>query len=204
MKKYLDQEGLLYLWQKVKANFAKKTDVPTKVSQLTNDAGFLTTAPTYADATTSTSGLLSGADKTKLNGIQANAQTNVLEHVSVNGTKLSVSNKGVNVSVPTNNTQLANGKKYQTDTDVANSIREALKGITGIRYEKVTSLPSEGQNGVIYLLSNGGSNNNSYDEFIYYDSKFEKIGTTDIDLSGYLQKSDVSSITNGDIDKIVK
>ena len=36
----LDSEGLLYLWQKIKNVFAYKTDVPTKVSDLTNDSGF--------------------------------------------------------------------------------------------------------------------------------------------------------------------
>ena len=32
---------------------------------------------------------------------------------------------------------------------------------------------------------------------------FEKIGTTDVDLSNYLQTSDIISITNGEIDTIV-
>lgn len=36
----LDSEGLLYLWQKIKNIFAQKSDVPTKVSDLTNDLNF--------------------------------------------------------------------------------------------------------------------------------------------------------------------
>lgn len=40
------------------------------------------------------------ADKTKLSGIAAGAQVNVIEKVSVNGTPLAVTSKGVNVIVP--------------------------------------------------------------------------------------------------------
>ena len=47
--------------------------VPTKVSELTNDAGYKTTDTTYSNATTSTSGLMSAADKTKLDGVATGA-----------------------------------------------------------------------------------------------------------------------------------
>lgn len=56
---------------------------------------------TNVPATTSTSGLMSAEDKTKLDGIANNAQVNVLEGVQMNGTDLPISNKTVNVSVPT-------------------------------------------------------------------------------------------------------
>jgi hypothetical protein len=35
-------------------------------------------------------------------------------------------------------------------------------------------------------VTNSGSGTNSYDEYIWLGSSFEKIGTTDVDLSGYL------------------
>jgi hypothetical protein len=41
--KVLDSNGLLYLWQKLKVEFAKYAvagDIPTKVSDLTNDSEF--------------------------------------------------------------------------------------------------------------------------------------------------------------------
>ena len=40
--KYLDSNGLLYLWQKIKNTFAKTNDIPTKTSDLTNDSGYIT------------------------------------------------------------------------------------------------------------------------------------------------------------------
>lgn len=52
-------------------------------------------------ATTSAAGAMSSADKTKLNGIDEGAQVNVIESVKVNGTAQSVTNKAVDISVPT-------------------------------------------------------------------------------------------------------
>ena len=46
-RKYLDDNGLLYFWGKLKALLAGKADassVPTKTSDLTNDSGFITGA----------------------------------------------------------------------------------------------------------------------------------------------------------------
>lgn len=53
-KKYLDDNGLLYFWQKIKAVFAYAEDVPTKTSDLTNDSGFITSADVPEGSTAST------------------------------------------------------------------------------------------------------------------------------------------------------
>lgn len=99
-----------------------------------------------------------------------------------------------------NDSQIAN--KEFVDT----SIREAIGSITGIDFQIVQTLPASGTNGVIYLVPNSGTNPNSYDEYIWITpsggtGRFEKIGTTDVDLSGYLQIS--AYITNAEIDTIV-
>ena len=42
-EKYLDSNGLLYLWGKIKAEDEKvKANIPTKTSDITNDSGFIT------------------------------------------------------------------------------------------------------------------------------------------------------------------
>ena len=46
-------------------------------------------------------------------------QENVVEEIKVNGTAQTVSDKSVNISVPTNVSELANDSKYQTDEQVA-------------------------------------------------------------------------------------
>lgn len=146
---------------------------------------------TYADATTSTHGLMSAADKTKLDGVATGAQANKIESVKVNGTALTIdSSKAVNVDLTA----------YAKSADVTKEIASAVSGVTQIDYSVVKSLPSAGKKGIIYLVANSGSNNNIYDEYIYINSKFEKLGSREMDLSSYAKKTDiptkVSSLTN--------
>lgn len=83
-------------------------------------------------------------------------------------------------------------------------VDDAIGGITQIAFELVNSLPATGQTGVIYLVPNGGSGSNVKDEYIWIasTSSFEKIGTTDVDLSGYVQASDLVEVSTSDIDSM--
>ncbi len=81
------------------------------------------------------------------------------------------------------------GKGYQTSSQVQALINNAVSGITGIEFSVVSSLPSSGEKGVIYLVANGGKTKNIYDEYIWITDKFEKIGSTEIDLTPYMKKS---------------
>lgn len=63
---------------------------------------------------------------TKLDGIAEGAQVNVIETVKVNGTALTVTDKAVDVTVPTDNKDLANGAGYQTATQVSDAIKAAV------------------------------------------------------------------------------
>lgn len=160
-KKYLDNNGLAYLWQKIVNN-----------NPVVND-GTLT--------------------------IQKNGSS--VGTFSANQSSTST----INITVPTNNNQLTNGAGYQTSAQVQSAINSALADITGVEFQVVASLPATGENGVIYLVSNSGSGQNVYDEYIWLESqsKFEKIGTTDVDLSGYQLSSELVAITNAEIDTIV-
>lgn len=51
------------------------------------------------DDSTSTNKFTTAADITKLSGIAANAQVNVIESVSINGTALTITNKDVNIPI---------------------------------------------------------------------------------------------------------
>lgn len=50
-------------------------------------------------ATSTKAGVMSSSDKVKLDGIKAGAQVNKIESVSVNGTPLEITNKGVNIPI---------------------------------------------------------------------------------------------------------
>lgn len=140
--------------------------------------------------------------------IDAAGEDNVIEVIQKNGVALTVSNKTVNIPVPTDAEiqTLIEAYEYQTAQDVDDAITEALAGITGIDFTVVQTLPQTGEKGVIYLLSNSGSGTNVYDEYIWVEGtpsgRFEKIGTTDVDLSGYVQASEMHALTNAEIDTI--
>lgn len=90
-----------------------------------------------------------------------------------------------------------------TATEINTAISTAIGSITGISFEIVQSLPQTGNPGTIYLLGNSGTGTNIYDEYIYVNSAWEKIGTTDVDLSGYWAKTQLTEATQADINTIL-
>lgn len=193
---YLDKSGLTLLISKIKSALGGKVDVVSGKGLSTND--------------------YTSAEKQKLSGIASGAQVNVIESVKVNGTKLTPSSKAVDVTVPTKTSQLTNdsgyqsatsvesiitAKGYQTQSQVQSLINSAVGNITSIRYEKVTSLPATGSNGVIYLVAHSHGTQDIYDEYIWLSETktYEKIGNTDIDLSAYVKKSELTAITTNDL-----
>lgn len=143
-----------------------------------------------------------------LNKIKNSPLENLIEVIQVNGTAQTITNKTVNLTVPTNNNQLTNGAGYQTAAEVSTAIADALADFTTISFTKVNSvsaLPATGAAGTIYLVPNGGSSSNIYDEY-FWDSAasgYEMFGTTEVDLSGYVQASQMATLTNAEIETAV-
>ncbi|MEG1381167.1 MAG: hypothetical protein RSC73_02890 [Ruthenibacterium sp.] len=176
--------------------------------------------------TTSANGLMIAADKTKLDGVAANAQVNVIEGVKVNGATLTPSGKLVSITVPTDVTtaaelanalapyaktavvptkvsQLQNDSTYQTGAQVSSSINSAIAGVTTFSFVIVATLPTADQkSNHIYLLPKSGASNDVYDEWAWINAKWEHIGQTDVDLSGYVKEAEMAEITNAEIDTI--
>lgn len=69
-------------------------------------------------------------------------------------------------------------------------------------YKFVEELPESGVTGTIYLVPHSHAESDSYDEYIWLESKgsYEKIGSMDIDLSEYVKSSDLVEITAEELD----
>ena len=146
----------------------------------------------------------SNAAKAKLDGVAEGAQVNVLESVKVNGAALAVTAKGVDITVPTKVSQITNDSGYQTAAQVTSAISTAVADITSFEYELVDSLPEAGVKGTIYLIPvTGGSGQNIKEEYIWIGDKYEMLGTTEMDLSGYWSKAEFEAATTADIDAIM-
>ena len=157
--------------------------VPTDNSALTNGAGYQTASDVSSALTNS--------------GYQAN----VIETVKVNNVALVPSSKTVNITVPTDNSVLTNGAGYQTAKDVTDAINEAIGGLTGISFEVVETLPTRGKTGVIYLVAHSHGAGDNYDEYVWLEKSesYEKIGNTDVDLSNYVTKNDITIMTEQEL-----
>ena len=204
--KYLNDDGLLYLVQKIKTWLNNKVEKVDGKGLSTNDyttteKNKLAGISTGANKTTVENSLTSTSTTNALSSNQGKVLNEKIESVMDNVEGFLLESVGaIYDAIPTNNNQLTNGAGYQTASQVNTLIGNAISDIQGISYQVVTSLPSTGEAGVIYLVANSGSNPNIYDEYIYANGKFEKIGTTDVDLTDYALKSQiptkVSQLTN--------
>lgn len=76
-------------------------------------------------------------------------------------------------------------------------LKGMIDAITSFSYEVVQTLPASGENSKIYLLpidESGGPADNIYEEYIWVDNAWEMIGTTEMDLTNYVQFSDLATV----------
>ena len=209
MATYLDNAGVTQILTKIKSLLAKKaeiTAIPTKVSQLTNDSKY----QTDSDVSTKVSTELGALDYD--GPINSNDQEEPTFYIS------NVTQKDGKISATRNRFLYAWDRAYLKAIEsqmaispqgVDQKISAAVGKITSFEYKIVDSLPStsEGKKGVVYLVAHSGSTtNNVYDEYIFLPAegstaaRYEKIGTTDIDLTPYAKKTEiptkVSQLTN--------
>lgn len=105
--------------------------------------------------------------------------------------------------VPTAPTALAgtNSLQIANTTFVQSAINNALAGITGIDIQVVEALPDTGVKGTFYFVpKTSPSSNNAYSEYVWVNGNWEYIGDTTIDLSGYVQSSQLVPIPESEID----
>ena len=168
-----------------KANSADLSTVATSGSY--ND---LTNKPTIPAAQVN-------SDWNSNSGVSQILNKPTLATVATSGSYNDLTNKPTIPTVPTNVSAFTNDAGYQNSTQVQTAINSAISGITGFEYQVVQALPATGEKGVIYLVPNSGSAPNIYDEYIWIESgqsgSFEKIGTTETDLSGYVTDGELQT-----------
>ena len=193
-----------------------KPTIPTKVSQLTNDSNYqddsevATSISTELNALRADSSLDNGGFTLK-EDLSANDLAVVYKLWQRDG-KIGGEIAPLGDAIAGKVQNMADSY-LATQSYVSTSISNAVGKITSFEYKVVSELPpeSDGKKGTIYLLRHGGNDNtNSFDEYILvdtyssggitYNAHYEKIGTTDIDLTPYAKKTEiptkVSQLTN--------
>ena len=117
---------------------------------------------------------------------------------------------GVVSRIPTSLSQLSNAETGFITAAVDNlvnyykksEVNDLIGQLSTLSFEVVDSLPETGDTNKIYLVpKTQGQPQNGYDEYIFINETWEKIGSTDIDLSQYATQDfviqQVTSATQG-------
>lgn len=113
-------------------------------------------------------------------------------------------------AIPTKTSDLTNNSGFITkavndltnyylksETYTKEEVQSLISAINSVTLQKVESLPEPGESNVIYLVPKSGSGNDIYNEYIFIDGKPEHIGSTQVDLSNYVQEAPKDGKTYG-------
>lgn len=230
LDQYVSKDNLLYMKTKLDLLYAKKADVPTKVSDLTNDSGYqtaeniasvllayakkteiptnvsqLTNDAGYDTAASVNSKLESYAKKTELptsvsdlendSGYINDTELAAKGYQTSSQVETAITSKGYQTSAQVES--IVTGKGYQT----ASQVQAMVNNAQHMKREIVSALPdtSAANELTIYLVEN---DKGSYDEYMLINGKMDKVGASDVDLTGYLNTTNFTPLSNEEIDAI--
>lgn len=108
------------------------------------------------------------------------------------------------MAVTIDSTVTSDGTNAVSGKAVYDFVTAAIADITGFHAEIVTELPAVGQKNILYLVAkSSAASGDGYDEYLYINGAWERVGSTDIDLSGYVLASEMHAISNTEITAIV-
>ena len=133
-------------------------------------------------------------------------------------TKEEINNKGYLTSSEANSTYVtqnnfntlektvqdkANSSDVYTKEETDKAITDAVADVKTTDFQTATELPTENiSTNTIYLISKEGVERDVYEEYIYINNKWEKIGETTIDLSQYSTTEEMNAAIAAEIAKI--
>ena len=116
-------------------------------------------------------------EKGKLSTVEMSAQANKIEKINLAGKELFPVDKVVNI-----------------DAYTKKEINDLIKKIPNFKIEVVTALPTSNiDNSTIYLVRGTGSGENMYDEYLYVNNNWERLGgqSQSLDLTNYATKTEL-------------
>lgn len=151
-------------------------------------------------ATEDYAGVMSAPDKVKLDGIEAGAQVNTIESVSVNGTPLEITNKGVDIPNATASKQGLMSKEDKTKLDSLENYTLPAATTTTLGGVKISTIVDNNKN-QIHITNNGTIQillnlryNSTYKNIVLEDLITSK-AINSIDCTKLIKEGPIASIT---------
>lgn len=174
-------------------NKADKSELPSKVSDLVNDSGFISETQKITGG---------GASKTVPEILVQTVENTTAIFTEKNRAEEAEGALGTAINNERTRAQGAeqdNANAIATEKSRAEGAEAAMNAkisaLEASKYKVVEVLPETGETNVIYLVpSPRPSQKNIKDEFIWVDGAWEQIGSTEIDLSDYAHKGEVVAV----------
>lgn len=166
--------------------YVKDTDYATRTT-----GGVVKINETFGLYIDPTSGTVTGTIST-LNAYNSTNQYVVISKGTLENIKDDYIKRGVTENtIELSDDEKANAKQwlgYATPTD----IMQAIASIPQFKLSIINELPLAGEKMTLYLVPKEGTNNDVYDEYIWIEqtASFEHLGTTAVDLTDYVKKTD--------------
>lgn len=208
-REYLDTQGLRVLTEANKELFVQKESNKglSDENYTKSEKEKLASLQSYSVATSTENGLMSTADKNKIDKVADGAEVNQINVIKKNGVIVTTQDKTVDITVPVNVSDLVNDKGFMNKEDFDKATKEALAKLTNFKTAVVDSLPdvATAEENTLYLVKPTEQEGNVYKEYLKINGKYELIGDTsvDVDLSAYIKAEDITSISDEEIRQIL-
>lgn len=118
----------------------------------------------------------------------------VYDALETKADKTEISGLGSEAGFITNSVEDLKNYYKKSETYSQEEVNSLIGNLTRLTLQVVQELPETGTEHIIYLVPNNESGNNVFEEWIFVQSKWEMIGTTEVDLSNYYTKEEVDTL----------
>ncbi len=118
----------------------------------------------------------------------------VYDALEAKADKTEIAGLGGEAGFITNSVEDLKNYYKKSETYSQEEVNSLIGNLTRLTLQVVQTLPEVGTEHIIYLVPNNDSGNNIYEEWIFVQSKWEMIGTTEVDFSNYYTKEEVDAL----------